>query len=89
MAGCDPLVFSGVDEEKLASIKESLSQQYGVSLDADQGEQTVRGFTFEWSYAADQQLLRIQCTGKPMLIPCGVIHGRIDDLAKKSGVSRT
>jgi hypothetical protein len=24
-----------------------------------------------------------------MLIPCGVINGRIDDLAKKSGVSRT
>ena len=89
MAGCDPLVFSGVDEEKLASIKESLGRQYGVSVDSDKGEQTVRGFTFEWSYAAEQQLLRIQCTGKPMLIPCGVINGRIDDLAKKSGVSRT
>jgi len=89
MAGCDPLVFSGVDEEKLASIKDSLGQQYGVSVDSDKGEQTVRGFTFEWSYAAEQQLLRIQCTGKPMLIPCSVINGRIDDLAKKSGVSRT
>jgi hypothetical protein len=89
MAGCDPLVFSGVDEAKLASIKESLSASYGVNVDADQGEQTVKGFTFEWSYAADQQLLRIQCTGKPMLIPCSVITGRISDLAEKSGVSRT
>ena len=89
MAGCDPLVFSGVDEEKLARIKESLGEQYGVRVDSDKGEQTVRGFTFEWSYAAEQQLLRIQCTGKPMLIPCSVINGRIDDLAKKSGVSRT
>jgi hypothetical protein len=89
MAGCDPLVFAAVDAEKLASIKESLGQQYGVNVDSDQGEQTVRGFTFEWSYAAEQQLLRIQCTGKPMLIPCSVISGRIDDLAKKAGVSRT
>ena len=89
MAGCDPLVFPGVDESTLASIKESLSASYGVNVDADQGEQTVKGFTFEWSYAAEQKLLRIQCTGKPMLIPCTVINGRIDDLAKKSGVSRT
>ena len=86
---CDPLVFSGVDESKLASIKESLSRAYGVRVDSDQGEQTVRGFTFEWAYEADRQSLRIQCTGKPMLIPCGVINGRINDVAEKSGVTRS
>lgn len=86
---CDPLEFSGVDEAKLAGIKESLGREYGVRIESDQGEQTVRGFTFEWDYKPDDQTLRIQCTGKPMLVPCGVINGRINGVAEKSGLARS
>jgi hypothetical protein len=84
---CDPLLFSGVDAPTLARIKDSLSTAYGVRVDSDRGEQTVRGFTFEWEYDAGEQTLRIHCLRKPLLVPCGVINGRIDELARKSGVA--
>jgi hypothetical protein len=84
---CDPQLFSGVDAATLASIKDSLKREYGFSIDADMGEQTHRGFTFEWAYEASEQSLRIQCVGKPLLVPCGVINNRINELAAKSGAA--
>jgi hypothetical protein len=84
---CDPLLFSGVDESKLAAIKSLLSSAYGVRVDSDRGEQTVRGFTFEWAYEASEQTLRIVCLHKPLLVPCGVINGRIGELARKAGLT--
>jgi hypothetical protein len=83
---CDPLLFSGVDASTLAKVKDSLNTAYGVRVDSDQGEQTVRGFTFEWEYDASEQTLRIECLLKPLLVPCRVINSRIDELARKSGV---
>jgi hypothetical protein len=84
---CDPLLFSGVDASTLARIKDSLSTEYSVRVDSDRGEQTVRGFTFEWAYEASEQTLRIVCSRKPLLVPCGVINRRIDELARKSGAA--
>jgi hypothetical protein len=86
---CEPLLFSGVDASTLATIKDSLRSAYGVRVDSDRGEQTVRGFTFEWAYEAPEQTLRIVCSHKPMLVPCGVIKSRIEELARKSGVAST
>jgi hypothetical protein len=83
---CDPLLFSGIDASTLARIKESLDSAYGVRVDSDRGEQTVRGFTFEWEYDANAQTLRIVCSHKPLIVPCGVVNSRIDELARKSGV---
>jgi hypothetical protein len=84
---CDPLHFSGVDASALTRIKDSLSSAYGVRVDSDRGEQTVRGFTFEWAYDASDRTLRIACLRKPLLVPCGVINTRIGELARKCGVA--
>jgi hypothetical protein len=83
---CDPLLFSGVDAPALARIKDALREAYHVRVDSDRGEQTVRGFTFEWAYDADEQTLRIECLHKPLVVPCGLINSRIDELARKNGV---
>jgi hypothetical protein len=84
---CDPTLFSGVDAATLTSIKDALKREYGLTVDADRGRQTHRGFTFEWAYEPDERSLRIQCVGKPLLVPCSVINNRINALAAKSGVS--
>lgn len=84
---CDPLFFSGVDASALARIKDALSSAYGVRVDSDRGEQTVHGFTFEWAYEANEEALTIMCSRKPLLVPCGVINTRIDELARKSGLA--
>ena len=84
---CDPQIFSGVDAAKLANVQELLKSEYGLDASADEGEQSHRGFTFSWAYDADAQTLRIQCVGKPFLVPCSVISGRINDLAAKSGLA--
>jgi hypothetical protein len=85
---CDPLLFSGVDASTLETIKDSLRTAYGVRVDSDRGEQTVRGFTFEWAYDASAQTLRIECLHKPLVVPCGLINSRIEELARKNGVVR-
>ena len=84
---CDPRTFSGVDATTFAAVQDSLRNEYGLEVDANEGEQSHRGFTFTWSYDAAEETLRIQCTGKPFLVPCGVINSRIDQLAAKSGVA--
>lgn len=84
---CDPLTYSGVDESKWGCAKDSVRRQYGISIDAASGEMSQKGFTLKWGYDADRQTLRIQCTEKPFLVPCGLVNGRIDGIAKECGIT--
>ena len=83
---CDRLRFGGVDESKWASAKETLSGEYGISIETERGEQTHSGFTLAWVYEPSAQTLEIQCRAKPFLIPCGVVNRRIGSLAQECGI---
>jgi hypothetical protein len=84
---CDPLNYSGVDTTKWECARDVVQSEYGISIDADHGEATERGFTLEWSYDASTEELHIQCTEKPFFVPCSVVNGRINDTAGKCGIT--
>jgi hypothetical protein len=79
-------MFAAVDESKWALVRESVNREYGMQIDSERGEQSQRGFTLEWTYEPGAQTLRIQCTGKPFIVPCGVVNKRISDLAADLGI---
>ena len=83
---CDPLNYSGVDSSKWECAKDVVRGEYGISIDADQGEASERGFTLKWSYDTNAHTLQIQCTKKPFLVPCGMVSSRINDAAAKCGI---
>lgn len=83
---CDPLTYSRVDPSKWACAKDTVSREYGIRIDSDRGEASKRGFTLKWAYEAAEGTLRIECSKKPFLIPCGVINDRINAAAEKCGV---
>ena len=84
---CDPLTYSDVDASKWTSLRETIGRDYGISIDSQHGEASKRGFTLKWAYEEDDQTLEIQCTGKPMMMPCGIVNNYINGLAEKSGLS--
>ena len=83
---CDPLRFGGVDPSKWSAARETLSSAYGISIDAERGEQTHSAFTLAWTYDPPTQTLEIHCCAKPFLIPCGVVNRRIGSLAQECGI---
>lgn len=83
---CDPLNHSGVDSSKWECARDVVQREYGIRIESDQGEATERGFTLTWSYDANAEELRIQCTEKPFFVPCGLVNGRINDTAGQCGI---
>jgi hypothetical protein len=84
---CDPMNYAGVDSSKWECAKEVVKREYGIDIDSDRGEASERGFTLGWSYDARAEELEIQCTKKPLLVPCGMVNGRINDAAAKCGIA--
>jgi hypothetical protein len=84
---CDALRFSGVDAEKWAAAKETISGKYGMAIDSEKGEQSKSGFKLRWAYDRDAQTLEIQCLDKPFVFPCGVVNGQINSLAQQAGIA--
>jgi hypothetical protein len=83
---CDPLNYSGVGPDQWNAARERISREYGLNIDTESGEQSKSGFKLRWSYDPGKKTLEIQCLGKPFVVPCGVVNGRINALAKDCGV---
>jgi len=83
---CDALRFSDVDASKWDRAKDTISKEYGMSVESEHGEQSKSGFTLAWTYDPSAQKLEIQCRDKPFVIPCGVVNNRINALAEKCGI---
>ena len=84
---CDPLRYSGVDASKWACAKDTIGREYGISVESESGEQSKSGFKLAWTYDPSAQTLEIQCRGKPFVVPCGVVNGRIAALAEHCGMT--
>jgi hypothetical protein len=83
---CDPLKYSGVDASKWEEARQTISSEYGINVDSEQGQDSKSGFTLTWTYDSSAQTLEIQCLEKPFIVPCGVISTRIGALAEKCGM---
>ena len=77
---CDPQTFNGVSPEGWAAMKEEARRQLGISLAADSGEASEKGFTISWNYDGAAQRLTITCLDKPFFVPCGTVNSQIAKL---------
>lgn len=84
---CDPQHFTGVGTNEWNAARETISREYGLHIEAERGEDSKSGFRLSWRYDPDAKTLEIQCLDKPRLIPCGIVNGRINALARNCGVS--
>ena len=84
---CDTLTYSDVDGTMWACAKEMAGREYGIRIEADQGEASRRGFTLKWTYEASEATLQIQCSRKPFFVSCDKVNNRIKGAAEKCGLS--
>ncbi len=81
MAECQEQGFSGITSEHFAFFL-SKAEQLGIPGLAGQGnsgEASHSGVTIRWSYDPEGQVLKVQCTKSPMLLPCSLINSKIQE----------
>ena len=82
MAGCDEIRVPAVSREHYDLFLKRGAQMGLPSLAAqgDSGEAKQSGVTVQWQYLAEQQVLVVQCTEAPALLPCAMIDTRIREV---------
>ena len=76
MSACPEIVATGVTPEKYRTLLATAKAQ-GLDLSGETGSTTYQGLDFTWTYDAAGESLTIQCTGKPIFVPCSMIESRI------------
>jgi hypothetical protein len=79
MSHCPEIVLSEITTEKYQSLLATAKSQ-GLDLTGQTGSTTFQGMDFTWSYDPAAQSLAIQCTNKPIFVPCSMIESRIRGL---------
>ena len=79
MSGCPEITIENLTAEKYASLL-TAAQAEGIQLSGDAGTTEYSGMRFQWTYDAASATLRMQCTEKPMFIPCHMIEQKIRQL---------
>jgi hypothetical protein len=80
MAGCDSQTFNAVTAEQFACIAQKAQEESGLALSGNIGEASAQGITVRWNFDPVSQVLTIECTDKPFLLPCGTINSTIQNL---------
>jgi hypothetical protein len=83
---CEAQDFGAVAADKWTCIKNEVHDQYGFTIDTDNGTASQDGFTFTWNYNSGEQTLKVQCSNSPFWAPCAVINNRIQSIARNCGV---
>jgi hypothetical protein len=76
MSHCPEIVISEITAEKYQVLL-TTAQAQGLNLTGTTGCTTFQGMDFTWNYDAAAQTLTIQCTEKPIFVPCSMIESRI------------
>ena len=77
---CEPQTFTGVSPQLWTTMQGEVRRQLGITVTANSGEASEKGFTIAWTYDPAAQALTITCLNKPFFVPCGVINGQISKL---------
>jgi hypothetical protein len=76
MPSCPPIIFEAMTAEKYAALLQT-AQSQGLAISGLSGSTSYQGMSFTWSYDSVAESLTLQCTEKPMFIPCSMIESRI------------
>lgn len=76
MSHCPAITLCDITTEKYLSLLATARSQ-GLDLSGETGTTTYQGMDFTWTYDAAAQTLTIQCTDKPIFLPCSMIESRI------------
>jgi hypothetical protein len=79
MSHCPAVTLSGISEEKYQTLLATAKAQ-GLDLAGATGSTAYQGMTFTWSYDPAAATLTIQCTEKPIFVPCSMIESRLRSL---------
>ena len=79
MPSCPAITLTEITPDKYQSLLATAKAQ-GLDLTGTDGSTTYQGMDFTWLYDASCASLTIQCTGKPIFIPCTMIESRIRGL---------
>ena len=79
MAACEEQGFSGVTSEHFATFAARAEEMGmpGLAGAGHSGQASRSGVTIRWAFDPQTQTLTVQCTESPMLLPCGLINGKI------------
>ena len=76
MSQCPEIVLSEITADKYQSLLATAKAQ-GLDLTGETGSTTFQGMDFTWTYDPAAQSLAIQCTNKPIFVPCSMIESRL------------
>ena len=76
MSQCPEIVLSEITADKYQSLLATAKAQ-GLDLTGETGSTTFQGMDFTWTYDLAAQSLAIQCTNKPIFVPCSMIESRL------------
>ena len=86
MGGCDPITYHNVTQNVFESLKNRLTKA-GIKIPAGK-EGEIEGYGvkghFKWDGASN---LTLTITDKPLVLPCGVITGKLNDAVHDAGGS--
>ena len=77
---CDPQTFDQIAPQAFDLMKSEVQRQLGITIAADRGEASAKGFAVSWNYDRAAQRLTITCLEKPFIVPCGMINGQVAKL---------
>ena len=75
MSDC-PAITLDVHPEKYSILVQTAAEK-GLSLVGSAGSTSFQGLDFTWAYDEAAHKLTIQCTNKPIFVPCSMIESRI------------
>ena len=73
---CPAITLSGITAAKYQTLLAKAAAQ-GLQLAGPSGSTEFQGMQFTWNYDFASDSLTIQCTDKPIFVPCGMIESRI------------
>ena len=73
---CPAITLQGITADKYATLL-ATAQGQGLNLIGLTGSTQFQGMDFTWNYDEGSATLTIQCTNKPIFIPCSMIESRI------------
>jgi len=73
---CPAITLQNVTAAKWETLL-TTAQAQGLNLAGSTGSTQYQGMDFVWNYDESSETLTLQCTNKPIFIPCHMIESRI------------
>jgi hypothetical protein len=79
MPGCGVLVFKDFSESRFR-LMAAKAASIGIELNSLAGESEKNGFGVSWEFDPEREILRIECTSRPLFVACDFVNREIEDL---------